>query len=438
MLNSQSTARIINTINQTAKPCTQFSDLEPLIEKIGNADIVMLGEASHGTHEYYTWRAQITKRLITEKGFRFIAVEGDWPDCYKINRYIKGYQTNALGAYDLLHHFSRWPSWMWANLETTELAEWLKQYNEHLLTSDKVGFYGLDVYSLWESLEAIMAYLQHHDPQTLQLAQKVFDCFMPYRKSDGQDYAVASRLIPVLCENDVIDLLQQIRAKVPKYNSDPENVFSTEQNAIIAVNAEKYYRAMIRGGSHSWNIRDYHMQDTLDRLLHFHQPAAKAIVWAHNTHIGDARATDMTANGMINLGELSRKHYGHEKVALVGFGSYKGSVIAGDAWGETMQKMKVPEAMPGSWEHYLHLSGSGNKLLFSDDLKTDPDFEKPLGHRAIGVVYHPQRERFGNFVPSIIPKRYDAFIYLENTSALYPLHNTIDTGQLPETYPSGM
>ena len=287
-------------------------------------------------------------------------------------------------------------------------------------------------------MESIITYLGNHDAETLKLAHQAFECFLPYRKSDGQAYAAASRIVPKLCEDEVVDLLRNIISHMAHYNTDHESVFSARQNATIAVNAEKYYRAMVRGGSQSWNIRDRHMQDTLDNLLDFHGPSAKAIVWAHNTHIGDARATDMRANGMVNIGELARVKYGSENIALVGFGSYSGTVIAGDTWGAAMQKMQVPEAMTGSWEYHLHQAGGHNTLLFMDDLKAEPALQRYFGHRAIGVVYHPDRERFGNFVPSLIPERYDAFIYLDHTSALYPLHNTIDTGQLPETYPSGM
>lgn len=431
------TINIVEAISRAAKPCSHFSDLDPLVEKIGDATIVMLGEASHGTHEYYTWRAQLTKRLITEKGFNFIAVEGDWPDCFTINRYIKGNDADAK-AYNLLHAFSRWPSWMWANLETAELAEWLKAHNADRKRAKKAGFYGLDVYSLWESMEWILSYLKKQDPQTQKLAEEAFNCFIPYRKGDGQAYATASRIVPKLCEDEVVELLQGIVNNKLHYNTDRDNVFGVHQNATVAVNAEKYYRAMVRGGAQSWNIRDRHMQDTLDRLLDFHGPSAKAIVWAHNTHIGDARATDMSANGMVNLGELSRTKYGADRVALIGFGSYSGTVIAGDSWGAPMQTMRVPEAMAGSWEYYLHYSGAQNKLLFMQDLKDEPSLNRPLGHRAIGVVYRPHHERFGNFVPSVIPQRYDAFIYLEKTAALFPLHNRVDRAQLPETYPSGM
>jgi erythromycin esterase-like protein len=235
-----------------------------------------------------------------------------------------------------------------------------------------------------------------------------------------------------------LHLLKEIRTKMPTYNTDHENVFSAEQNALIAVNAEKYYRAMIQGGPHSWNVRDRHMADTLDRLLKFHGEQSKAIIWEHNTHIGDARATDMTTEGMFNIGELARLAYPAEDVVLLGFGSYKGTVTAGHAWGAPMQTMIMPEARKNSWEYLLHTAGQNNKLLMMEDFSGDLFMENHLGHRAVGVVYQPQYEQYGNYVPSILPLRYDAFIYIDETTALYPLHIKPDGHQMPETYPFGV
>lgn len=224
---------------------------------------------------------------------------------------------------------------------------------------------------------------------------------------------------------------------MPQYNTDHENVFNVEQNAIVTVNAEKYYRAMIEGGPHSWNVRDRHMADTLERLLDFHGPDAKAIVWEHNTHIGDARATDMADEGMFNIGELARMQHHDEGVVLVGCGSYQGKVIAGKSWGANMRRMEVPPGQKGSWEYLLHQAGEQNKLLIMEDLMQDVFMENHIGHRAIGVVYNPEYEKFGNYVPSILPMRYDAFIFLDETNALHPLHIKPDGHQMPETYPFG-
>jgi erythromycin esterase len=430
---------LTSSIKQWAYPLQSKKDVEPLFEYIGDSRIVMLGEASHGTHEYYTWRSHITKKLIEEKGFNFIAVEGDWPDCYRLNRFVKGYDIDNKSAFKVLHAFNRWPTWMWANWEIVALADWLQQHNAGLPANKKAGFYGLDVYSLWESMESIMQYLRKTDPAALKVAEEAFYCFEPYRKDEGQGYARASQFVPEICENEVVHLLKKIREKLPTYNTDHENVFSAEQNALIAVNAEKYYRAMIKGGPHSWNVRDRHMTDTLTRLLNFHGENSKAIVWEHNTHIGDARATDMADEGMYNIGELARIEHQDKGVVLVGFGSYAGTVMAGRSWGAPMQSMNVPEAAKGSWEYLLHKAGKENKLLLMYDFaNNDMLMENHLGHRAIGVVYNPVYEQYGNYVPTIVPLRYDAFIYLDQTMALHPLHIEPDGHLVPETYPFGV
>jgi erythromycin esterase len=430
---------VVSSIRQWAHPLKSKVDLNPLLEHIGDARIVMLGEASHGTHEYYAWRSSISKRLIEEKGFNFIAVEGDWPDCYRLNRFIKGYDAANKSALTVLHEFNRWPTWMWANWEIVALAEWLEQHNIGLPANKKIGFYGLDVYSLWESMESIMQYLKKTDVAALKVAEEAYRCFEPYRKEEGQSYARASQFVPELCQTEVVDLLKEIQQKLPSYNTDYENVFSAEQNALIAVNAEKYYRAMIKGGPHSWNIRDRHMMDTLERLLKFHGKNSKAIAWEHNTHIGDARATDMVDEGMYNIGELARTQHHNKDVVLVGFGSYQGSVMAGKSWGAAMRETQMPEARAGSWEYLLHKAGKENKLLLMDDFVGDDVFmENHIDHRAIGVVYNPQYEQYGNYVPTILPLRYDAFIYLDETKALHPLHIKPDGKQMPETYPFGV
>ncbi|HLG41079.1 MAG TPA: erythromycin esterase family protein [Chitinophagaceae bacterium] len=428
---------IVNAIKQWSYKLKRKTDLEPLFDRIGDARIVMLGEASHGTHEYYTWRSYISKRLVEEKGFNFIAVEGDWPDCYRINRYVKNYHDSGKDAFHVLHAFNRWPTWMWANWEIMALVKWLKRHNCVLAANKRIGFYGLDVYSLWESMNSIMQYLKSADPDALKVAEDALKCFEPFRKDEGQSYARASQFVPELCQDEVVHLLKEIRQKLPTYNTDHENVFSAEQNALVTVNAERYYRAMVKGGPHSWNVRDRHMADTLNRLLKFHGKDSKAIVWEHNTHIGDARATDMTIEGMFNIGELARLEYPAEDVVLVGFGSYKGTVMAGGSWGATMKEMYVPAAAKNSWEHLLHKAGSEDKLLLMHDFTSDTFMENHIGHRAIGVVYNPEYEYPGNYVPTILPLRYDAFIFIDETMALHPLHILPNQQQVPETYPFG-
>jgi len=429
---------VIGDIREHSHLLSNKADLTPLFKKIGDARIVMLGEASHGTHEFYTWRSYISRRLIQEKNFNFIAVEGDWPDCYRINRYIKNYKDAGTDSKEVLSQFRRWPTWMWANWEILELTNWLKQYNSSIPLNKKIGFYGLDVYSLWESMEVIMQYLTKVDKKALETAKKAFECFEPYQKDEGRSYAKASQFVPEICEDEVLTLLKEIQQRLPRYDGDFENVFSTEQNALIAVNAEKYYRAMVNAGPHSWNIRDGHMADTLERLLNFHGSGSKVIVWEHNTHVGDARATDMVDDGMYNIGELARLKHNDKGVFLVGFGTYSGSVIAGRGWGAPMKRLNVPPAKKGSWENLLHEAGKENKLLMMDDFMTDSFMESHIGHRAIGVVYNPEYERLGNYVPSILPMRYDAFIFLNETKALHPLHIVPDGHLVPETYPFGI
>jgi erythromycin esterase len=424
-----------STFKPPLHPLHQAADLGSLLEAIGNARIVMLGEASHGTHDYYTWRMKISRRLIQERGFNFIAVEGDWPDCYKLNRFVKNYPNSGQNAEAVLRTFERWPSWMWANWEMVAFIDWLRAHNSGLPLARQCGFYGLDVYSLWESLDAVMAYLQQTDPEAAAVAHNTISCLEPYRDNEGGiAYARALHWIPENCEKEVLHLLHTIRYRtLLPFEDDPEGAFSTAQNARIAVNAEKYYRIMTKPGPHSWNHRDKHMMSTLSELLSFYGPDSKAIVWAHNTHIGDARFTDMAASGMWNIGQLAREQYGEEQVRLLGFGSYQGSVTAGGYWGAPMENMPLPPAKPHSWEHLLCPLGSSFYLL-SEELAAQK-LPEPLPHRAVGVVYDPGRDSKVNYVPSQISRRYDAFLFFRDSRALHPLRTDAASDKVPETYP---
>jgi erythromycin esterase-like protein len=467
-------------------------DLDILLDRIGESQFVLLGEASHGTSEFYKWRTEITKRLIKEKGFSFIAVEGDWPHCYKVNRYIKGFpdsdsSSNNKSTYDILYSFNRWPTWMWANKEIVELIEWLKSFNDErnqkkqqqqqqllqeqkdstnsncISTKKLVGFYGLDLYSLWESMEAIIQYLKKIDPTAIKNAIEAYNCFEPYGK-DVENYARATAFVPENCEDEVIEMLTSLRSKMDDYSKrdqgnreKEEEHFNAEQNAITAKDAEFYYRTMIRGDVQSWNIRDTHMMETLERLIRFHdenkkEGNSKAIVWAHNTHIGDARATDMSKDNMINLGQLVRERKNKNNTVLIGFGTYKGSVIAAKKWGEKMEQMEVPPAIEGSWDNILHnmknksyINRSNNNKLIIVPPDSDEDINNKInndtwkGQRAIGVVYNPQYERYGNYVPTNLSLRYDAFLFIDETHALNALHmQTIKDKDFPETFPTGI
>lgn len=411
-------------------------DLDPLLESIGDAKFVLLGEASHGTHEYYQWRAQISKRLIKEKGFSFIAVEGDWPDCYKINRWIKGNGKKTSSIKNVLSEFKRWPTWMWANWEIAAFAMWLKNHNDPLPYEEKIGFYGLDVYSLWESMELMVEYLEKEDPETAELAKNAFTCFEPYKARDSYTSVFSSAQKG--CGEQVVKLLKEVRENSHKYNDEQEADLNAEINALVMANAEKYYKSMAGFGEDSWNVRDRHMVETLNILKDYHGEDAKVIIWEHNTHIGDARATNMANSGLVNVGQLVREQHAEKGVFLAGFGSHSGSVIAGNQWGANMKKMQVPEAIKSSVEHRLHEEGNGNKLLlFQENCELHKEFEETMGHRAIGVVYHPERER-GNYVPTRLSQRYDAFLFIEETTALHPLKIDPDGDLTPETYPFGI
>jgi len=425
-------------VREIALPLETHEDLDALLERIGDAHYLLLGEASHGTAEYYNWRRRITQRLIREKGFSFIAVEGDWPDCYRVNRYVRGMADAGGSAREVLHAFARWPSWMWANVEVVELVEWLRRWNQDRPETQRVGFYGLDVYSLWGSMHAVLAYLDRVDGSAAIAARRAFKCFEPYHE-DVQDYARSTVWVPDSCESEVVSMLAELRRRRRSYQHDGrEEYFNAEQNALVAKNAERYYRTMVHGGSASWNVRDRHMVETLSRLIEHHGPQAKAIIWEHNTHIGDARATDMAAAGMVNVGQLVREQHQPADVVLVGFGSHRGTVIAGSEWEAPYEVMQVPPAEPGSWEDVFHHAG-GRDALFVFDATNRGQLLDPRGHRAIGVVYHPYHERYGNYVPTVLPDRYDAFLYFDESEAVHPLHLPFRAdGELPETFPSAV
>jgi erythromycin esterase-like protein len=431
-------------IRRLATPLRRTADLDRLIDRIGDAHYVLLGEASHGTADYYGWRAAITRRLVADHGFSFVAVEGDWPDCALIDAWVKDRDPADVGASatEVLRRFDRWPTWMWANTEVAAFASWLRHRNR--ATGARVGFYGLDVYSLWDSLRAVLGYLGEQHPAAVAAAHEAMACFEPY-KEDPQRYAWSTTLVPDGCADEVVELLIRLRTAVsPDHDGydDPDAAFDARQNAEVLAGAERYYRTMVRADSESWNIRDCHMADTLDRLVDHHGPDARAIVWEHNTHVGDARATDMAAAGMVNVGQLTRERHAADGVVLVGFGGHHGTVIAGDSWGAPYQRMTVPPPPAGTHEDILHRAlGEPALLIFPDDadatdLRQSPWLGGRRGHRAIGVVYDPRRDARGNWVPTRMGARYDAFVSLDATTALTPLHpETPAPHAEQETYP---
>jgi erythromycin esterase-like protein len=415
-------------------PLRNERDLDVLMEQIGDARIVLLGEASHGTAEYYTWRTAISKRLIQEKDFNFIAVEGEWADSYRVNNFIKGEKKDSADVVRLLQQYNRWPTWMWGNYEVASLVTWLNANNQNKAESKKTGFYGLDVYCLWESMTELLPYIRGKDATLENAANKVHQCFQPF-SADAQEYALAVANSAADCRKETNRLWNAVQ-KFTAGTKQQEDHFVMQQNALVALNGERYYSAMATGSSESWNIRDHHMAETLKRLLDLHGTNSKAIIWEHNTHVGDARFTDMAREGLVNVGQLARKQYGDENVFIVGFGSHSGTVIAAEQWGEPMKNMTVPPAIHGSWEYILHQLSATDKIILSKDIKDVPHLKKSIGHRAIGVVYHPQREHLGNYVPSLIHKRYDAFIYLDTTKALRPIPIPVKP-EPPDTYPWG-
>lgn len=409
---------MFESVKKYAKPFETVDDLDPLLAAIGDAKYVLLGEASHGTSEFYTIRAELTKRLIKEKGFSIIAVEGDWPSCQSINRYIKniGTETDVRGA---LESFNRWPTWMWANEEIIDLVEWLRNYNQQTSLKNKVGFYGLDVYSLWESMDEIIKYLERTGNSGLAQARNAFSCFEPYNRNN-ESYAVSAGYLSENCIKEALSLLNTIQKNKWKYDDEEENSLNMEVNALVTVNAEEYYRTMVLSDSKSWNVRDIHMVEALNAVMKYYGEGAKVIIWEHNTHVGDARATDMKEAGMVNVGQLIREQNYPEDVYIVGFGTNSGTVIASTEWGVDLRVTNVPEAQAGSWENLMHKAGAFNQYLLFNDVNRK-EFNQTIGHRAIGVVYRPEYEQYGNYVPSVMSSRYDGFIFVDKTHALHPL-----------------
>jgi erythromycin esterase-like protein len=419
----------------------EVSDYDPLLERAAGMHYVLLGEASHGTHEFYRERAEITKRLIAEAGFTAVAVEADWPDAYRVNRYVRG-AGEDVDAEEALSDFRRFPVWMWRNTESAELVNVLREWNDLLPARErKVGFYGLDLYSLYTSIDAVIAYLDQADPAAAERARERYGCFDHFSR-DPQVYAYEAGLSGAeSCEQEAVQQLTELRSLAAEAvaegrDLDPDEQFQAEQNARLVVNAEEYYRAMFRGGIVSWNLRDQHMADTLETLTrHLERDGepARIVVWAHNSHVGDARATELGQAGELNLGQLVRERV-EDKALLVGFTTYEGTVTAASDWGGEAERKRVRRALPGSWEELFHERDPGRFLVDRAQLKG-----RRL-ERAIGVVYRPETERLSHYFNARIGAQFDAVVHLDQTGAVEPLEARSEwqRGELPETYPHGV
>lgn len=431
------TDHLVDLVTSNSSPLVDGTDLQPVMDAIGDARYVLIGEASHGTREFYEWRARLTRRLVAEKGFRIVAVEGDWPDCRAVNRFVRDPAADDAPS-DVLRAFDRWPTWMWANHEVAGFTAWLHEHNRSLPARLRTGFYGVDLYSLWESLHAVTAWVEDNAPEAVEAARGAYRCFEPYGE-DAQEYGRATAFVPETCEDEVASLLAELRARANrKHPDDAEGRFDAEMNALVLRDAERYYRAMMRGGPSSWNIRDRHMVDTIERLVDHAGPGARCVVWAHNTHVGDARATDMERDGLVNVGQLLRDAHDPDDVYIVGMGSFRGDVVAARAWDAPTRFMQTPPARQDSWEEVFHRAGPEDRLLLMDDFAEDEVAGRPRGHRAIGVVYNPAHDAWANYVPTVLPERYDAFLSFDQTRALRPLGMPRPRKHEEDTYPFGL
>lgn len=422
------------------------ADLDPLVELAGGARVVCIGEATHGTHEFYRQRALITRRLILEKGFKAVAVEGDWPDAYRVNRYVRGYSKDG-DAVEALGGFERFPAWMWRNADVLDFVGWLRSHNEPLDPGERVGFYGLDLYSLHASMGAVLAYLDRIDPEAASRARRRYACFEPHGE-DPQEYGYATSFgLSPDCEQEVVAQLvemQRQRQRMVERGGGgagaADDYFHAEQNARVVLRAEEYYRTMFRGRVSSWNLRDLHMAETLDAILGYLGAGAKAVVWAHNSHVGDARATEMGQQGELNIGQLTRQQRPSETI-LIGFSTYTGTVTAASDWGAPAERKRVRPGMAGSYEALFHQVGvPGFSLVLRDLGEAAGALREDRLQRAIGVIYRPETERRSHYFHASLPSQFDAILHIDHTRALEPLERTArwDLGELPETYPTGM
>lgn len=441
---SVSIASAAHLLNGTA------NDYDPLMDLVGDARFVLLGEATHGTDEFYRERAEITKRLILEKNFSCVAIEADWPDAYRVNRYVRGCNDDPTSE-RALAGFERFPTWMWRNTAVVDFVDWLRGHNDFLpSTSLKVGFYGLDLYSLFTSMREVLTYLEKIDPDAAHRARTRYACFDHFHE-DSQRYGYATSFgISPTCEDQVLAQLLELRSKAGGYRDKDgqlaaDEFFYIEQNARLVKNAERYYRTMFQGRISSWNLRDRHMADTLDALsMHLSKPdrtttgkPAKIVVWEHNSHIGDARATEIGYKGELNVGQLARERY-HGDAVLIGFTTNHGTVTAAADWDGPAETKQVRRALSGSYEEAFHHTGLSRFMLPLRDATVLPS--NAMLERAIGVIYVPETERQSHYFYAHLAQQFDAVLHFDETRAVVPLERNAhwEAGEAPETYPMGI
>jgi erythromycin esterase-like protein len=423
-------------------------DFDPLLNAIGDKRLVLLGEASHGTHEFYEARARITQRLIEEKGFDAVVAEADWPDAYRVNRYVRGGHQDA-SADASLSGFRRFPQWMWRNRVVLEFIQWLRLRNDSdPAGQSKCGFYGMDLYSLYGSIDAVLNYLDRVDPEAARRARFRYGC-LEHFEEDAQAYGYAASFdLSRSCEQDVVAQLvdlQRRAGELSKHDGQfPEDeFFFAEQNARLVKNAERYYREMFAGRIDTWNLRDTHMVDSVEALMaHLDRAGSrrtKLVLWAHNSHLGDARATQMGRRGEINVGQLCRERWGSE-VFNVGFTTHAGTVTAADNWGGPAQVMRINPSLEDSYERIFHNVGyAAFMLIFAQARQLETVLREELSERAIGVIYQPRTERLSHYFSARLPAQFDAVIHFDTTTALRPLEQTAPFRvEEAETFPTGV
>jgi protein-L-isoaspartate(D-aspartate) O-methyltransferase len=433
-------AVVAELIREEAEPIQDIeaADLGSLIERVGDARVVLLGEATHGTSEFYRMRARITRELVRRLGFTIVAVEADWPDAARINRYVQHAEERGPGAW---RAFARFPTWMWRNREVLDLVEWLREHNREVADPERrVGFFGLDLYSLFTSIYAVLAYLEGVDPAAARIARERYGCLTPW-ESDPATYGRAVLSAGYRrCEPQVVAMLRDLLERQLDYAvRDGERYLDAVQNARLVANAERYYRIMYYGSAESWNLRDRHMFETLESLLAFHGPSARAVVWEHNSHVGDAAATEMSARGELNVGRLCRERHG-DAAFLVGFGTDHGTVAAASDWDGPMQVMSVRPSHPESYERVCHESGVEAFLLHLRE-PARPEVREELEparlERAIGVIYRPETELQSHYFYATLPHQFDEYVWFDETRAVTPLP-TREVAGLPDTHPFGL